>query len=91
MRLLNRLMSRFKPRKSANIAKERLQIVVSHQRAEGGDADFLPKLRHELMSVISKYINIDQEQINVHLQRSGSCSVLELNITLPGDEAKTAH
>lgn len=70
-------------RKSAQIARERLQIVVSHQRSEGGDVDFLPKLRHELLAVISKYVKVDQNQINVQLQRTGSCSVLELNITLP--------
>ncbi len=70
-------------KKSASIAKERLQIVVSHQRMDGGDVDFLPKMRHELLAVISKYVNINQEQINVQLQRNGNCSVLELNIMLP--------
>ncbi len=73
-------------RRSANVARERLQIVLSHQRAEGGDEDFLPKLRNELMAVISKYVKIDAEQINVQLQRSESCSVLELNITLPTEQ-----
>jgi len=70
-------------KKSASIAKERLQIVVSHQRMDGGDVDFLPKMRHELLAVISKYVKINQEQINVQLQRNGNCSVLELNIMLP--------
>ena len=68
---------------SAKIARERLQIVVSHQRSDDGDEDFLPKLRHELLTVISKYVKVDKDQINVQLQRTGSCSVLELNITLP--------
>lgn len=71
-------------RSSAKTARERLQIVVSHQRAEeGGDVDFLPKLRHELLSVICKYVKVDPEQVNVQLQRSENCSVLELNIALP--------
>ncbi len=73
--------------KSAKIARERLQIVLSHQRLEGSDVDFLPKLRNDIIAVISKYIKIDQaqlqDQINVQLQRTGTCSVLELNITLP--------
>lgn len=69
---------------SAKTAKERLQIVVSHQRAEeGGDVDFLPKMRHELLNVICKYVKIDPEQVNVQLQRMDNCSVLELNIALP--------
>ncbi len=71
-------------RSSAKTARERLQIVVSHQRAEeGGDVDFLPKLRNELLSVICKYVKIDPEQVNVQLQRTENCSVLELNIALP--------
>ncbi len=72
-------------RSSAKTARDRLQIVVSHQRAaeEGGDVDFLPKLRHELLNVICKYVKVDPEQVNVQLQRSENCSVLELNIALP--------
>lgn len=74
-------------RRSANVARERLQIVLSHQRVEGGDEDFLPKLRNELLMVISKYVKIDADQINVQLQRGDNCSVLELNITLPSEQA----
>jgi len=72
--------------KSANIARERLQIVLSHQRMDDKTSDFLPKLRNELLTVISKYVNIDKDQINVQLQRTGDCSILELNITLPTTE-----
>lgn len=68
---------------AAHVARERLQIVLSHERSEGSDADFLPKMRNELLTVISKYVKIDKDQINVQLQRTGSYSVLELNITLP--------
>lgn len=85
MSILNFL--KFGNPKSAKIARERLQIVLSHQRLEGGDEDFLPKLRNDIIAVIGKYIKMDpsqlQDQINVQLQRSGTCSVLELNITLP--------
>ncbi len=77
-------------RKSAKVARERLQIVLSHQRSDGGDIDFLPKLRHELLTVICKYVKIDQEQVNVQLQRTENCSILELNITLPSAKEQTA-
>ena len=69
---------------SASVARDRLQIVLSHQRNEAGDTDFLPKLRNELLEVLAKYVNVDKEQINVQLQRTENRSVLELNITLPG-------
>jgi cell division topological specificity factor len=70
-------------KKTAKTAKERLQIVVSHQRANDTSPEFLPALRKELLDVICKYITIDIDQINVNLQREGNCSILELNVTIP--------
>lgn len=70
-------------KKTAKTAKERLQIVVSHQRVNDTSPEFLPSLRKELLDVICKYISIDIDQINVNLQRDGNCSILELNVTIP--------
>lgn len=76
---------------SASIAKERLQIIVAHER--GGRTDFLLPLQKELLAVIAKYFPIDEDQVKVELERSGDCSILELNITLPSttDETSTAE
>lgn len=68
---------------TASIAKERLQIIVSHERSTRNGPDYLPMLREEIIKVISKYVNIEQNQVKVELDRSGNCSILELNITLP--------
>ncbi len=69
---------------TAEIAKKRLQIIVSHQRGgEDEQQDFIPKLQQELISVISKYVKVDENQVKVELERTGDCSILELNITLP--------
>ncbi len=77
---------RFKQKNSATTAKERLQIVVSHQRANNtSKPDFLPQLHKELLEVVSKYTNIDREKIHVQLQNEGDFSVLELNITIPSE------
>ena len=43
----------------------------------------MPQLQKELLDVIGKYISIDQDQIDVQLEKQDECSVLELNITLP--------
>ena len=83
MSLFTRWFNRSPARQSAHVARDRLQIVVSHQRTEGGDADFLSKLRYELLEVLCKYADVDKDQINVQLQRNQNCAVLELNITLP--------
>lgn len=66
---------------SASIAKERLQIIVAHQRC--GNTDFLPLLEKELIAVISKYVKINKDQVKVELGKTGDTSVLELNVTLP--------
>ena len=70
---------------SAQVAKERLQIIVSHERASNNASrDFLPLLQQEIIDVIAKYFTgIDKNSVHVELQRTGSCSVLELNVALP--------
>lgn len=73
------------PRNTASLAKERLQIIVSHERISTREdgVDFLPQLEQELLDVIAKYIIIDRSQVKVQLAREGGLSILELNVTLP--------
>jgi cell division topological specificity factor len=68
---------------SANVAKERLQIIVAHERKQRNQPDYLPKLQQEIIEVIRKYAEIEQDDVEVQLDQSGDCSVLELNINLP--------
>lgn len=74
---------RTKQKSSASIAKERLQIIVSHQRVERNSPDYLPMLQKELIEVISKYVPIDPDQVKVDISQDNTHSVLELNIALP--------
>jgi cell division topological specificity factor len=71
--------------RSASLAKERLQIIVAHERNKRNlsQPDFLPQMQQEIIAVILKYIPIDSNQVTVNLENSDNCSVLELNITLP--------
>ncbi|MCK7542888.1 cell division topological specificity factor MinE [Marinobacter bryozoorum] len=68
---------------SANVAKERLQIIVAHERGKREQPDYLPELQRELVAVIRKYVQIEDDQVQVELDRNEDCSVLELNVTLP--------
>lgn len=73
---------------TASVAKERLQIIISHERIErhkNNKPDYLPKLQEEIIAVIAKYIQIDRDQVSVNLERMGDSSVLELNITMPDE------
>lgn len=75
---------------AAAIAKERLQIIVSHEsNRHTGKADIMQQLQKELIAVISKYIHVDQDLIKVQLEHNGDHSVLELNVTLPEGNSLT--
>jgi len=82
------LLDYFKTKKSpstAQTAKERLQIIVAHERSQRSPGpDYLPQLKQDLLDVIRKYVDISSEKIEVKLDhKDQSMSVLELNITLP--------
>lgn len=74
---------RKKTTSSASVAKERLHILVAHERNKRNAPDYLPMLQQEILQVIRKYVEIDQDQVAVQIDNSNNCSVLELNITLP--------
>jgi cell division topological specificity factor len=69
---------------SANVARERLQIILAHERGSNDSApDYLPQLQKELVAVISKYVKINPEDIKVSLDRQDSLEVLEVKIEMP--------
>ncbi len=72
-------------KKTASVAKERLQIILAHERSgkSTGEPDYLPALQRDLVAVISKYIKIDPRDIKVNLDREENFEVLEVKIELP--------
>jgi cell division topological specificity factor len=68
---------------SASQAKERLQILISHERQNRHGPDFLPAMQQEILSVVKKYVEIQDDQVNIRLDQQGDASVLELNVILP--------
>ncbi len=83
MSLLSFLLGEKK--KTASVAKERLQIILAHERSGRGNSrpDYLPALQRELVAVISKYVSIKAEDIKVHFERQDNLEVLEVKIELP--------
>jgi cell division topological specificity factor len=69
--------------KSANIAKERLRIIVAQERSARGAPDYLPLLQRELLEVIRKYVNVDPDAIVVTVEKEAGHEVLELSVALP--------
>jgi cell division topological specificity factor len=68
---------------TANVAKERLQIIISHERSQRNTPDYLPKLQEEILEVLAKYVPINKQKVSVNVERIGNGSVLELNVTMP--------
>ena len=83
MSLLSFLLGEKK--KTASVAKERLQIILAHERSGRGASrpDYLPALQRELMAVISKYVSIKAEDIKVVLEKQDNLEVLQVKIELP--------
>ncbi|MBX9447577.1 cell division topological specificity factor MinE [Dickeya chrysanthemi] len=88
MALLDFFLSRKKT--TANIAKERLQIIVAERRRGDSEPHYLPQLKRDILEVICKYVQIDPEMVTVQLEQKGDdISVLELNVTLPEADEPT--
>ncbi|NRA55736.1 MAG: cell division topological specificity factor MinE [Gammaproteobacteria bacterium] len=73
---------------TASLAKERLQIIVAHERNGRASPDYLPMLKQDILAVIAKYVNISEDQVSVEFDNSDELAVLELNVTLPDPSRK---
>jgi cell division topological specificity factor len=82
MSFLSRLFGERK--KTAAIAKNRLAILIAHERApNSGRTDYIPAMKDELLKVISKYVNVDPDAINIQFSRQDNYEVMEVNVVLP--------
>ncbi len=76
-------------KKSAAVAKDRLQLILINERGHGGvTPDYLPRLQKELIEVISRYVQISPDDIQVNLDKKDELEVLEVKIEMPGEERK---
>jgi cell division topological specificity factor len=92
MSLLDFFLKSRKDTTTAKLAKERLQIIVAHERTSRSGPDYLPQLKQDILDVIRKYVQIDPEQVTVQLDKKGDeLSVLELNIMLSDDKKPNAE
>lgn len=75
---------RGEPKNTANLAKERLKVVVAHQRDGrlNGPA-YLPRLRQEILDVVRRYVQVPDSAVQITVQNEDGLEVLEMNIALP--------
>jgi cell division topological specificity factor len=70
---------------SAPVARERLQILLAHERGLLGQPDLLVLLREEILAVVSKHVKLDPDKVIVRLERGKNVSTLEVDIEVPND------
>jgi cell division topological specificity factor len=80
----------FSRQPSAPAARERLQVLLAHERASAGDSDLVAKLRDEIMRVISKHMHIDQDKVSVKMERGEQVTTLAVDVEIPFNAAKAA-
>ena len=73
----------FRRRGSAPVARERLQILLSYERAARGQSDLLAILREEILAALTKHITVERENVQVRMDRGEGVSTLEIEVEIP--------
>ena len=76
------IFSLFRKQKSAPLARERLQVLLAHERASSG-SDLVAILREEILAVIAKHVQIDNDRVYVKMDRDEHVSILEIDVEIP--------
>ncbi|MGM4983677.1 MULTISPECIES: cell division topological specificity factor MinE [Rhizobium] len=79
----------FRKQQSAPMARERLQILLAHERASV-DSDLVSILREEILAVIAKHVQVDRDKVQVKMDRDEHVSMLEIDVEIPRDAALQA-
>ncbi|HEY8381210.1 MAG TPA: cell division topological specificity factor MinE [Microvirga sp.] len=78
------LMSFFSRRTSAPVARDRLQILLAHERGiVGGEPDLVNILREEILAVITRHVTVERDQVQIKMDRGGAVSTLEIDVEIP--------
>ena len=80
----------FSKTQSAPAARERLQVLLAHERASTGGSDLVAKLRDEIVRVVSRHMHIEQDKVSVKMERGAQVSTLAVDVEIPFDAAKAA-
>ena len=81
------LLKLFRKGGSAPVARERLQILLAHERKFVGQPDLLNILREEILAVVSRHVSLDPEKIQIRMDRGEPVSTLEVDIEIPNNFA----
>ena len=78
-----KLLSFFRARSSAPVARDRLQILLAHERVADGRSDLVSVLQEEILAVIARHVSVDRDKVQIKLDRGSGVSTLEIDIEMP--------
>jgi cell division topological specificity factor len=79
----------FRKPQTAPMARERLQVLLAHERASQG-SDLVAILREEILAVISKHVQVDADKVRIKVDRDEHVSILEIDVEIPRDATALA-
>jgi cell division topological specificity factor len=78
----------FRKKSTAPVARDRLQVLLAHERSVIGKSDLLATLQEEILAVIARHISVDREAVQIKLDRGSSFSTLEIDVEVPLNASK---
>ncbi len=82
------LFELFRKKSTAPVARDRLQVLLAHERSVIGKSDLLAILQEEILAVIAKHVSVDRDAVQIKLDRGASVSMLEIDVEVPLNAAK---
>jgi cell division topological specificity factor len=84
------LLTLFWKANSAPVARERLQVLLAHERLVTGKSDLVATLQEEILAVIAKHVTVDRDKVQIKLDRGATVSMLEIDVEVPAFAALKA-
>jgi cell division topological specificity factor len=75
-------------RDPAPVARERLQVLLQHERAVVGKNDLVSQLQEEILAVIAKHVAVERDKVQIKLDRGSHVSMLEIDVEVPSPGMK---
>jgi cell division topological specificity factor len=81
----------FRKKSTAPVARDRLQVLLAHERSAIGKSDLIATLQEEILAVIAKHIKVDRDAVQIKLDRGATFSTLEIDVEVPLNAAKISR
>ena len=70
-------------RRSAPLARERLQILLTHERGATGHSGLIAMLREDILGVIAKHVEVAPDKVEVRVEHGDEVAILEIDVEIP--------